>query len=83
MKLQFAAFINLTVMLFIISAQESVLNNTVWEIADFLQLDGVISVGYDIAQSNIGKTIIYKNNKINIDNLSFNITKASIEIINE
>lgn len=43
----------------------------------------VISVGYDIAQSKIGKTIIYKNNKINIDNLSFNITKVSIEIVNE
>ena len=83
MKLRVAVFINLIMLLFIISAQESVLNNTFWEIADFLQLDGVISVGYDIAQSNIGKTIIYKNNKINIDNLSFNITKASIEIINE
>ena len=47
-------------MLFIISEQECVLNNTVWEITDFLQLDGVISVGYDIAQSKIGKTIIYK-----------------------
>ena len=83
MKLRVAVFINLIMLLFIISAQESVLNNTVWGIADFLQLDGVISVGYDIAQSNIGKTIIYKNNKINIDNLSFNITKVSVEIINE
>ena len=83
MKLRVAVFINLIMLLFIISAQESVLNDTVWEIADFLQLDGVISVGYDIAQSNIGKTIIYKNNKINIDNLSFNITKVSVEIINE
>lgn len=70
-------------MLFIISEQECVLNNKVWEITDFLQLDVVISVGYDIAQSKIRKTIIYKNNKINIDNLSFNITKVSIEIINE
>ena len=83
MKLQFAAFINLTVMLFIISAQESVLNNTVWEITDFLELDGIVNVGYDIAKTNIRKNIIYKNNKINIDNLSFNITKISVEIINE
>ena len=83
MKLRVAVFINLIMLLFIISTQESVLNDTVWEIADFLELDGIVNVGYDIAKSNIGKTIVYKNNKINIDNLSFNITKASIEIINE
>lgn len=83
MKLRVAVFINLIMLLFIISAQESVLNDTVWEIADFLELDGIVNVGYDIAKSNIGKTIVYKNNKINIDNSSFNITKVSVEIINE
>ena len=83
MKLIVAIFVNLIMLLFIISAQESALNNTVWEITDFLELDGIVNVGYDIAKTNIGKTIIYKNNKINIDNLSFNITKVSVEIINE
>ena len=83
MRLRFAVFVNLTLCYLLYQNRRGVLNNTVWEITDFLQLDGVISVGYDIAQSKIGKTIIYKNNKINIDNLSFNITKVSIEIVNE
>jgi len=83
MKLRVAVFINLIMLLFIISAQESVLNDTVWEIADFLELDGIVNVGYDIAKSNIGKTIVYKNNKINIDNLKLNSEKIHEKLLSE